>query len=156
MIKTFKFTAIALLAVVLLLACSSKGPKGVARKFLNAFVAGDYEGASKYATRDAQESLKMMASMDGGSKAEAAKIEIGDVKENGDQATVSYKENGTAQTLHLVKEDGEWKVNWIKGAGDLENAVKGALEDAIDGALEGTQDGEGAAPGEKNGGETDH
>jgi Domain of unknown function (DUF4878) len=146
MTKTLKFSAIALLAVVVLWACGGKGgPKEVAEKFLNAIAAGDYDGASKYATKEAQESLKMMATMGGGEKGEAAKIEIGDVKEEGDKATVSYKENGTDKTLDMVKEDGEWKANWSKGGGALENAVEGAVDSAIEGATEALDSAAGAA-----------
>lgn len=138
MTRTLKFSAIALLAVVVLWACGGKGgAKDVAEKFLNAIAAGDYDGAAKYATKEAQESLKMMASMSGGeAKGEPAKIEIGDVKEEGDKATVSYKENGTAKTLEMVKEEGEWKANWSKGGGAVENAVEGAVEGAMEGATE--------------------
>jgi Domain of unknown function (DUF4878) len=149
MIKTLKFTAIALLAVALLWACAGTGsPRVVAKKFLHAFVEGDFVGAGQYATKESKESLKLMASIHDQDKGEPAKIEIGDVKEDGDKATVSYKENGVKKNLRLVKEDGKWKVDWTKDTG--------ALEGAIDGALEGIQDGEGAAPAEKNGGEADH
>ena len=152
MTRTLKFSAIALLAVVMLWACGGKGgAKEVAEKFLNAIAASDYDGASKYATKEAQESLKMMASMAGSlPKGEAAKIEVGDVKEEGDKATVSYKENGADKTLDMVKEDGEWKANWSKGGGaetPVEDAVEGAVEGAVEaidsaaGAVEGTGEG---------------
>lgn len=117
MTRTLKFSAIALLAVVVLWACGGKaGAKDVAEKFLSAIAAGDYATAKKYATTEAQASLDMMASMSGGeAKGEPAKIEVGDVKEDGDKATASYKENGADKTLDLVKENGEWKANWSKG-----------------------------------------
>jgi hypothetical protein len=134
MTRTLKFSAVALLAVVVLWACGGKGgAKEVAEKFLNAIAASDYEGAGKYATKEAQESLKMMASMAGSMpKGEPAKIEVGDVKEEGDKATVSYKENGTDKTLEMVKEDGEWKANWSKGGGAAQDAVEGAVDSAVE------------------------
>lgn len=149
MTKTFKFTAIALLAVALLWACAGTGsPRIVAKKFLHAFVEGDFEKAGNYATKESRESLKMMRALDDQEKGAPPKIEIGNVKEDGDKATVSYKENGVEKNLRLVKEDGKWRVDWSKRSDELEGA--------IDGALEGNQDGESAAPAEKNGGEADH
>lgn len=137
MTRTLKFSAIALLAVVVLWACGgANGPKEVGEKFLNAVGSGDYETAKKYATKDAQASLDMMASMSGGEKGEAAKIEIGEVKEEGDKATLNYKENGTDKTLELVKENGEWKANWSKGGGAVGDAVEGAVDAAADAVVE--------------------
>ena len=149
MTRTFKFSALALLAVVVLWACGgSTGPKEVGEKFLNAIGSGDYETAKKYATKDAQASLDMMASMAGGeAKGEAAKIEVGDVKEEGDKATVSYKENGTDKTLDLVKEDGNWKANWSKGGGD--SPIGDAVDTAVDAAVDSLAADSAAAPAEE-------
>ena len=130
--RTLKFSAVALLAVVVLWACGgASGPKAVGESFLNAFAKGDIEGAKKYATKDAQASLDMMAASAEAKKANPDKIEIGEVKEEGDKATLSYKENGTDKTLDLVKENGEWKAAWSKGGGALEDLGKG-MEEAVE------------------------
>jgi hypothetical protein len=138
MAKTLKFSTVALLSVLLLWACGGKsGPKDVAEKFLAAIAAHDYQGAAKFATKEAQESLKMMASMGGmAGNSETSKIEVGDVKEDGDKATVAYTEDGKAKSLEMVKEDGEWKANWSKGGGVVENALEGTVKDALEGAGE--------------------
>ena len=152
MTRTLKFSAIALLAVVVLWACGGKsGPKEVGEKFLNAIASSDYETAKKYATKEAQESLTMMASMAGEApKGEPAKIEIGEVKEEGDKATLSYKENGTDQTLDLVKEEGEWKANWNKMGGATPDAGIGeAVEGDVEGAADAVAEDTAAAPAEE-------
>jgi hypothetical protein len=137
--KTLIFSAVALLAVVVLWACGgASGPKAVGENFLNAMAKGDIEGAKKYATKEAQSSLDMMAGTAEAKKANPDKIEIGEVKEEGDKATLSYKENGVDKTLNLVKEDGAWKAAWTKGGGDtgtgLEDLGKN-LENAMDSAM---------------------
>ncbi|MBK9451437.1 MAG: hypothetical protein IPN95_18900 [Bacteroidetes bacterium] len=131
--RTLKFSAIALLAVVVLWACGgASGPKAVGER------KGDIEGAKKFATKDAQESLGMMAASAEAKKTNPDKIEIGEIKEEGDKATLSYKENGTDKSLNLVKEDGQWKAAWTKGGGDMGLDKLGEdLGDAMGEALSG-------------------
>ena len=150
--RTLKFSAIALLAVVVLWACGgASGPKAVGESFLNAMAKGDIEGAKKFATKDAQESLGMMAASAEAKKTNPDKIEIGEIKEEGDKATLSYKENGADKSLNLVKEDGQWKAAWTKGGGGLEDlggALEGAVEGAVEGATEALADSAATAPAE--------
>jgi hypothetical protein len=134
--RTLKFSAVALLAVVVLWACGgAAGPKSVGESFLSAMAKGDIEGAKKFASKESQASLEMMAGTSDAKKANPDKIEVGEVKEEGDKATLSYKENGADKTLNLVKEDGAWKAAWTKGGSDtgLDDLGKG-LEDAMDSA----------------------
>jgi hypothetical protein len=141
--RTLKFSAVALLAVLVLWACGgASGPKEVGEKFLAAISKGDVEGAKKFATKDAQASLDMAATTLEAKKTTPDKIEIGTIKEDGDKATLSYKENGADKTLELMKEGGEWKAAWSKGAGDsgmdkLGEELGGAMEGAMEGATEG-------------------
>jgi hypothetical protein len=136
--RTLKFSAIALLAVVVLWACGgASGPKAVGESFLNAMAKGDIEGAKKFATKDAQESLGMMAASAEAKKTNPDKIEIGEIKEEGDKATLSYKENGADKSLNLVKEDGQWKAAWTKGGGDMGLDKLGeGLEEGLNEAVE--------------------
>jgi hypothetical protein len=135
--RTLKFSAVALLAVVVLWACGgAAGPKAAGESFLTAMAKGDIEGAKKFASKESQGALEMMAGTSDAKKANPDKIEIGEVKEEGDKATLSYKENGADKTLNLIKEDGAWKASYTKGAGDtggLDDLGKG-LEDAMDSA----------------------
>jgi hypothetical protein len=135
--RTLKFSAVALLAVVVLWACGgSAGPKSVGESFLSAMAKGDIEGAKKFASKESQASLEMMAGTSDAKKANPDKIEVGDVKEEGDKATLSYKENGADKTLSLVKEDGAWKAAYSKG-GNSDTGLEGlgeGLEAAMDSA----------------------
>jgi hypothetical protein len=134
---------------MILWACSgaATGPKEVGEKFLKAMKTGDYDGAKKLATKEAQASIDMMAGMGGGAGGNADDIKVGDVKEDGDKATLSYTDAGKPLTLDLVKEGGDWKANWSKTPAesplnDLSKDLEGALDDAMDGgADEGTEDG---------------
>lgn len=145
MTKTLKMSALALLGVMVLWACGGNlGPKETGEKFLKAMKSGDFETAKDYATKEAQASLEMMAGMAGAggdNKGNPDDIKVGDVKEDGDNATLAYTDGGKAMTLDLVKEDGKWKAKWEKGGpGDNTdnpvNNLKDGLEDAFDGAME--------------------
>ena len=141
--RTLKFSAIALLAVVVLWACgggANGSAKDVGTSFLNAIAKGDVDGAKKLATKDAQTSLDMASATFESKKANPDKIEVGEIKEEGDKATLSYKENGTDKTLDLIKEDGKWKAAWSKGGGstpapeiepeaEIESVDSGATEE---------------------------
>ena len=128
--RTLKFSAIALLAVVVLWACggANGGAKEVGTSFLNAIAKGDVDGAKKFATKDAQTSLDMASATFEAKKANPDKIEVGEIKEEGDKATLSYKENGADKTLDLIKEDGKWKAAWSKGGGAPAEAEEPAAE----------------------------
>ena len=137
--RTFKISLIALAAVMFLWACGgSASPKEVGEKFLNAMANGDIEGAKKFATSDAQTSLDLMQGNSEAKKTNPDVIVVGDVQEDGDKATLNYTENGKAKTLKLIKEDGQWKAAWEKGAGDdktldnLGNELGGAMDDAME------------------------
>jgi hypothetical protein len=149
--RTLKFAAIALFAVAVLWACGGgSAAKSAGESFLMAMAKGDIEGAKKFATKDAQSSLDMMAGTAEEKKAKPDKIELGEIKENGDKATLAYKENGVDKTLDLVKEDGQWKAAWSKTPGggmpdlgnELENAMEGTEEPATEGADSAAVEGE--------------
>lgn len=128
--RTLKLSALALLAVVVLWACGgASGPKEIGEQFLNAMAKGDIEGAKKFATKDSQTSLDMMAGNAVTKAANPDKIELGEVKEEGEKATLNYKENGVDKTLNLQKEDGQWKVAYSKGAGSSDNSLDKIGED---------------------------
>ena len=111
-----------------LVSCGGGGPKDNAEKFLNAFFHMEYDKAGEYATADAKKQLDMLSSFAGmmpdSSKKQLQKIKINvtDVKEEGDNATVTYTvtdptnnapEAGN-QTLKMVKQNGKWLAAWSK------------------------------------------
>ena len=127
--KFFLAAAALLVGAVVFTSCSSNSPKSVADKFLNAFYHMDYEEAKKWSTDETKGQMDMMSQMVGmmGDTAkEAAKkivVDIKDVKEEGDAATVTYtikeaagKEASAAgtQTLKMVKQKGKWLASWSK------------------------------------------
>ncbi len=126
--KKILFAAAALLVgAFALTSCSSSSPKTTADKFLTAFYHMEYEEAKKYATDDTKKQLDMMGQLSGmlgdtaKQQAKMAKVDIKDVKEEGDNATVTYtvssdKEPATGtNTLKLVKQGGKWLAAWNKG-----------------------------------------
>ena len=136
MTRTLKFSAVALAAVMLLWACgSSMTSKEVGEKFLMAFAKGDIETAKKYATEDAQTSLDLMQGNDD-KAGDPSEIVVGEVKEEGDKAVLSYTEDGKDKTLNLIKENGEWKAAWEKGAGSSGNSTLDSIGDELGDAME--------------------
>ncbi|WP_029906630.1 DUF4878 domain-containing protein [Prevotella sp. 10(H)] len=101
-----------LFAVALMCSCSS-GPQKAAQSFSENLSKGKVEEAKKYATEATGKLLDFASSM-GTSKVDPDfKFEF--VKDSvvDNRAWVTFKDKNTdrEQTLHLVKIDGDWKVN---------------------------------------------
>ncbi|HOZ50625.1 MAG TPA: DUF4878 domain-containing protein [Chitinophagaceae bacterium] len=127
-----------------IVSCGSKSdPKAVAENFLNALSKMDYEGAKKYGTPETGKMLDMLSSFSSmmpdsvKNKAKDVKVEIKNVKEDGDKCDVTYKnsEKEEDQTLNLVKKDGKWLVNMTKdetmGAGEDTEAPLAPTDEAV-------------------------
>lgn len=88
----------------------------------------EYDKAKEVATDDTKKLLDMMEQFSSvlpdSSKANAQKIkvEIKDVKEEGDKAVVTYvtSESPNEQKLDMVKQNGKWLVQWSKQDGNNE------------------------------------
>lgn len=110
------------MSLLMLAGCNSNTPKNVASKWLTSFYHMDYKEAKKYSTVETQRVLEMLESFatavaDSQKKnAEKIKIEIKDVKEDGDRATVNYmvSDDDQEKSIHLVKTDSKWLVNYSK------------------------------------------
>lgn len=143
MTRTLKISAIALLGALVLWACGggATGPKEVGQAFLEAMAEGDFSTAKDYATEDSKEALDAMASMAemGGGETKKSEIVIGEVKEDGNTAVLSYTEDGTEKTLNLVKEGEDWKVKYSKG-GPTEGSIGGAIDEAVEEVSEGLEE----------------
>jgi hypothetical protein len=110
-----------------IVSCNNNSPKASADTFLNSLYHMDYAKAKTVSTEDTKKLLDMMeqfSSVLPDSSKESAKkikVDIKDVKEEGDKATVTYvtSENPNEQKLDMVKENGKWLVKWSKqdGAG---------------------------------------
>ncbi len=138
-----RFTFIVLAAALFMAACGSQadGPKEVATKFLTHINAMEFEEAKQYGTKETNDLLDMLkgfAAMGGEQeKPEATAFTITDVKEEGDTATVTYKNEGAeeAVTIELVKQDGKWLVNINKEDMNKDEDMGGVMNE-----MEGTMD----------------
>lgn len=128
--KILLFAASLMMGAVLLSSCGGGSPKSSAEKYLTAFYRMDYEEAKKYATEDTKKQLDMMAQLSGmmgdtmKQQAKMATVAVTDVKEEGNNATVTYtvKPDGKqqapgTQTLKMMKESGKWLASWNKQDG---------------------------------------
>jgi hypothetical protein len=115
-----------------LVSCGGGGPKDNAEKFLNAFYHMEYDKAGEYATADAKKQLDMLSSFagmmpDSSKKAlQKIKINVTDVKEEGDNATITYTvsdpsgnapEAGVARCLEQARPDGRRRCRRWNGYG---------------------------------------
>ena len=136
------FVALAF-TIITLIGCggSKSDPKAVATNFLNARNSLDFETAKKLSTPETGKLLEMLASFSGmmpdsmKNEAKKIKVSIKDIKEEGDNATVTYSESAKPgdQTIKLVKKDGKWLVNMSKedmGAGGEEGDTP-PMEDTV-------------------------
>lgn len=107
---------------VSLFSCKSDSPKPVAEKFLNGIMHMNFEeakGVSDSTTKELLERAESyMAMIPDSIKAQAKdiKVNIKNVKEEGDKATVTFNTSklNEEQTLNLVKVDGKWLVKMSK------------------------------------------
>lgn len=121
-------TAAIFVMAIVFVSCSSNSPKASADKFLTSFWHMDYEAAKTVATEDAKKQLDMMQQISAmipdsaKQQAKKIKIDIKDVKEEGDNATVTYTvsneehkaDDAGMQTLKMVKQNGKWLAAWSK------------------------------------------
>lgn len=122
--KILSFVA---LIAVFAVSCSSNSPKAAAEKFLNSFFHMEYKEAKEVSTEETKKVLDMIEQfstmMPDSSKqsAKKIKIEIKDVKEEGDKATVTYttSESTQEQKLTMVKQNGKWLANYSKQDGGM-------------------------------------
>jgi GH25 family lysozyme M1 (1,4-beta-N-acetylmuramidase) len=120
-----------------LTSCNTNSPKAAADKFLNSLYHMDYKEAKTVATEDTKKMLDMMESfssmMPDSAKqnAKKIKIDIKDVKEDGDKATVIYttSENNGDQKIDLVKQNGKWLVQYSKQDGGGEEMGDQPMEE---------------------------
>lgn len=117
------------MSTLFIMSCSSKSdsdPKTVLSNFFEALAKKDFKGAKKFATESSKDMLDMLEttakmvpdSKDEKSEFEKSNLEIGEVKMDGDKATVSVKNKAKGQSVNysLKKEKGEWKVAFDKAS----------------------------------------
>ncbi|MEO7982729.1 MAG: hypothetical protein ABI688_01480 [Bacteroidota bacterium] len=134
---TMYFTMISMV-LVLVTGCKGKDktvendPKAVVSAFFERMSKKDLDGAAKLATRESKGTIDMMkkaidaaekmgvkdSASKGDPSEEFKKMEIGEVKIDGDNATVSVTNHAKGDEIKefpLKKEDGQWKVDFSMG-----------------------------------------
>lgn len=94
-------------------------PQEVALEFMHAIQESNFERAKEYATKESQSVILLYSIFDGKrnenerEKIKNAKLKVVNHDEEGDKATVTILNSSVSsqETLHLVKEDGQWKIS---------------------------------------------
>jgi len=123
MIKRYLSSFLAIIAIsAILISCNSNSPKVAAEKFLTSIYQLDYSGAKTVSTDDTKKMLDMYEQFTMNlpdsmkQQFKKIKIDVKSVKEEKDNATVTYTTSDfpKEQTLHLVKQNGKWLAHWTK------------------------------------------
>ncbi|MCF3109844.1 DUF4878 domain-containing protein [Niabella sp. CC-SYL272] len=130
--KIIQLLPVALLLVAGIVGCqSSNDPKAVLVHFFELLAKKDIDGAAKLATKDSKSTLDMIKKgMDMAQKMDTAAqktdpakefrdVEFGDPRISGDTAYVKVSSKSKKQDpseISLVKEDGQWKVDFSMAA----------------------------------------
>jgi hypothetical protein len=103
-----------LILLVLFFGCNSSDPKDAAEKFFTALQQKNYDEAKRYATKESENVLNMIAmfSHNGESMTGNEKFAVTNVIINGNDATAEIKpeDQVIGMRVKLKKEDGGWKV----------------------------------------------
>jgi len=104
-----------LFAVIALNACkSSDSPEAIADKYLKHIAKQEWAEAKKLGTENTQQLVDMLASFGGKAEIKEVKIEEMKCETKGDSSHCTFKSNGEADKLDLIKKDGKWLVNQKK------------------------------------------
>lgn len=120
------------------------GPESVASGFWDAVMAGDKESAKKYATKNSVAEMELEPKKPDEDRA----IEFGKPVESNGQVsiptTLVTTTNGQAQRVPLntvlVKEDGNWKVDWNQTMASMLGGMMGEMMKGMSDAMKGMSD----------------
>lgn len=119
--KIVKFVSL-LWALIYLSSCKPKTPEQVAEQFVTSFHNLEYDKAKRLATETTAKQLDMYAQLAStvpeSDRKPGSKVGIimGEGKVDGEKAVYYYKpsDNPVPHKVNLVKENGEWRVQWNK------------------------------------------
>ncbi len=102
--------------------CNKNSPKAAAETYLNGLYHYDYEAAKSVATEETKNMIDLAAQFSAmmpdsmREEAQKIKVDIKDVKEEGDRAVVTYStsDEEAEKKLNLVKQGDKWLVNHSK------------------------------------------
>lgn len=104
--------------------CGGNGdsPKDTVQSFYDALVKGDYKAAHALLSKGDQAFLTLdlfEMSMEEEGDLEDPDFKVLNEKIDGDKATVEVESSDGKETVHLVKEDGKWKISFLGGFEDM-------------------------------------
>lgn len=120
--RSFLPLLVAVFALVGIVGCTDNSPKATAEKFLNDFYHQEYDKARTVSTQktidviDMLEQFSVISTDSAREEAKKIKIEVVDVKEEGDKAVVKYTMSTEPweHKLNMVKQNGKWLANYTK------------------------------------------
>jgi len=131
---TVFFVAILMMGIA---ACNKNNPEAVAEQFLSGFYHMEYEKARQVSTEETKQLVNLMEQFaiqypdSVKQNAKKKKIDLVEVKEDGDNAVATYTvsdEPGVQQKLKLVKQNGKWLVSHSK-EDNIEDAEEEPMEE---------------------------
>lgn len=134
---TMFFVAILMIGMA---ACNKNNPEGVAEQFLSGFYHMEYEKARQVSTEETKQLVNLMEQFaiqypdSVKQNAKKKKIDLVEVKEDGDNAVATYTvsdEPGVQQKLKLVKQNGKWLVSHSK-EDNIEDAEEEPMEESTE------------------------
>ncbi|WP_143308865.1 nuclear transport factor 2 family protein [Chitinophaga vietnamensis] len=111
---------LAVFSTLLFSSCKKRAtPQEVALSFMHAIQDSNFDQARDYATKESQQVIQLYSFFDARrsdaerEKIRNAKIEVVNMEENGDKASVTILNSSAHQkeVLQLVKEGGQWKIS---------------------------------------------
>lgn len=121
-------------------ACNKNNPEAVAEQFLSGFYHMEYEKARQVSTEETKQLVNLMEQFaiqypdSVKQNAKKKKIDLVEVKEDGDNAVATYTvsdEPGVQQKLKLVKQNGKWLVSHSK-EDNIEDAEEEPMEESTE------------------------
>ena len=107
----------------------AQGPGLVGKQFLEALYTGEVGVAKGYATHKSQMDLDMIDYAY--KRSNPDKLELLDVKENGNNATLHYNRNEKERWLELVKTGNNWQVEFKRSTEDIFEDLQHGLDGAF-------------------------
>ncbi len=107
----------------------AQGPGLVGKQFLEALYTGEVGVAKGYATHHSQMDLDMIDYAY--KRSTPDKLELLDVKENGNNATLHYRRNEKERWLELVKTGNTWQVEFKRSTEDIFEDLQHGLDGVL-------------------------
>jgi hypothetical protein len=136
--NTCKLLTFSLIAFLIVSCSQGEGPEVVAKDFIDAISAEDFDKAKEFATDESKEYIdffKLANGMKGKNKEDAEKLVVKDLKckiEGDTSAVCTFLRGEKEEGLHLKKTSGKWLVSMQKEIPTASEAEKEkAISDSI-------------------------